>query len=61
MRCCAPGDWRVGMVWHTQGAGKSLTMAFCARRVIPQRFMHQTEFAGLQIAQAAMDQFAAGG
>ena len=23
-----PGDHRIGVVWHTQGAGKSLTMAF---------------------------------
>jgi type I restriction enzyme R subunit len=29
-----PGDRRVGVVWHTQGSGKSLTMAFYARRVI---------------------------
>ena len=30
----APGDHRVGVVWHTQGSGKSLTMAFYAGRVI---------------------------
>ncbi|TET55224.1 MAG: type I restriction endonuclease subunit R, partial [Anaerolineales bacterium] len=29
-----PGDQRVGVVWHTQGAGKSLSMAFYAGRVI---------------------------
>jgi type I restriction enzyme R subunit len=29
-----PGDRRVGVVWHTQGSGKSLTMAFFAGRVI---------------------------
>ena len=29
-----PGDRRVGVVWHTQGAGKSLTMAFYAGRLI---------------------------
>ncbi|MBM4046178.1 MAG: type I restriction endonuclease subunit R, partial [Planctomycetes bacterium] len=29
-----PGDRRVGVVWHTQGAGKSLTMAFYAGRII---------------------------
>ena len=29
-----PGDHRVGVVWHTQGAGKSLTMAFYAGRVV---------------------------
>ena len=26
----APGDRRIGVVWHTQGAGKSLSMAFYA-------------------------------
>ena len=26
-----PGDRRVGVVWHTQGSGKSLTMAFLRR------------------------------
>jgi|CXWL01.1.fsa_nt_gi type I restriction enzyme R subunit len=30
----AQGDRRVGVVWHTQGSGKSLTMAFYAGRVI---------------------------
>jgi type I restriction enzyme R subunit len=30
----APGDRRVGVVWHTQGSGKSLTMAFYAGRII---------------------------
>ncbi|HXH40080.1 MAG TPA: type I restriction endonuclease subunit R [Thermoanaerobaculia bacterium] len=29
-----PGDQRVGVVWHTQGSGKSLTMAFYAGRLI---------------------------
>jgi len=29
-----PGDRRIGVVWHTQGSGKSLTMAFFAGRVI---------------------------
>jgi type I restriction enzyme, R subunit len=29
-----PGDGRAGVVWHTQGSGKSLTMAFYAGRVI---------------------------
>jgi type I restriction enzyme, R subunit len=29
-----PGDRRVGVVWHTQGSGKSLTMAFYAGRII---------------------------
>ena len=30
----ATGDRRVGVVWHTQGSGKSLTMAFYAGRII---------------------------
>ncbi|HNQ64404.1 MAG TPA: type I restriction endonuclease subunit R [Smithella sp.] len=34
-----PGDKRVGVVWHTQGSGKSLTMAFYAGRVILHPFM----------------------
>jgi type I restriction enzyme R subunit len=29
-----PGDRRIGVVWHTQGSGKSLIMAFYAGRVI---------------------------
>jgi type I restriction enzyme R subunit len=35
-----PGDKRVGVVWHTQGSGKSLTMAFYAGRVILHPEMH---------------------
>ena len=34
LRDAQPGDRRVGVVWHTQGAGKSLTMAFYAGRVV---------------------------
>ncbi len=30
----APGDQRVGVVWHTQGSGKSLTMAFYAGAIV---------------------------
>jgi len=33
-RDARPGDRRVGVVWHTQGSGKSLTMAFYAGRVV---------------------------
>ena len=29
-----PGDRRVGVIWHTQGSGKSLTMAFYAGRIV---------------------------
>ena len=34
-----PGDRRIGVVWHTQGSGKSLTMAFFAGRVIREPAM----------------------
>src|SRR5437667_2781170 len=34
LRAALAGDRRVGVVWHTQGSGKSLTMAFYAGRVI---------------------------
>lgn len=33
------GDRKVGVVWHTQGSGKSLTMTFYAGRVIDARAM----------------------
>ena len=35
----APGDRRIGVVWHTQGSGKSLTMAFYAGAVIREPAM----------------------
>jgi len=34
-----PGDRRIGVVWHTQGSGKSLTMAFYAARIIREPAM----------------------
>ncbi len=34
-----PGDGRIGVVWHTQGSGKSLTMAFYAGRIIREPAM----------------------
>ena len=35
LQAAAPqGDKRVGVVWHTQGSGKSLTMAFYAGKII---------------------------
>ncbi len=33
------GDRRIGVVWHTQGSGKSLTMAFYAGRIIREHEM----------------------
>ena len=35
----SPGDRRIGVVWHTQGSGKSLTMAFYAGRMIRELAM----------------------
>jgi type I restriction enzyme R subunit len=34
-----PGDRRIGVVWHTQGSGKSLTMVFYAGRIIGEPAM----------------------
>jgi len=37
LRATAPnGDGRVGVVWHTQGSGKSLTMLFYAGKIIQE-------------------------
>lgn len=33
------GDKRAGVVWHTQGSGKSLTMAFYAGKIIQEESM----------------------
>ena len=35
----APGDRRIGVVWHTQGSGKSLTMAFYAGAIVRETAM----------------------
>ena len=35
----SPDDRRIGVVWHTQGSGKSLTMAFYAGRIIREPVM----------------------
>ena len=34
-----PGDHRIGVVWHTQGSGKSLTMAFYAGAIVREPAM----------------------
>ena len=34
-----PGDRRIGVVWHTQGSGKSLTMAFYAGAIVREQAM----------------------
>ncbi|MYA49669.1 MAG: type I restriction endonuclease subunit R [Chloroflexi bacterium] len=39
MRGGSPGDRRIGVIWHTQGSGKSLTMAFYAGAVIREPSM----------------------
>lgn len=36
----ATGDKRAGVVWHTQGSGKSLSMAFYAGKIIQHPDMH---------------------
>ena len=33
------GDRRIGVVWHTQGSGKSLTMAFYAGAIVREQAM----------------------
>ena len=38
-----PGDRRIGVVWHTQGSGKSLTMAFYAGAVIREPVMEEPD------------------
>ncbi len=35
----AEGDGRGGVIWHTQGSGKSLTMAFFAGKLIAERIL----------------------
>ena len=35
----ALGDRRIGVIWHTQGSGKSLSMAFYAGRIIREPAM----------------------
>jgi len=35
----AAGDRRIGVIWHTQGSGKSLTMAFYAGRLVTHASM----------------------
>ena len=36
---CPEGDRRIGVVWHTQGSGKSLSMAFYAGKIIQHTAM----------------------
>ncbi len=36
----ASGDQRAGVIWHTQGSGKSLTMAFYAGKIVRHPAMH---------------------
>ena len=35
----AGGDRRIGVIWHTQGSGKSLSMVFYARKLVLSRAM----------------------
>jgi type I restriction enzyme, R subunit len=36
----AAADGRIGIIWHTQGSGKSLTMAFYAGRLVQDAALH---------------------
>ncbi len=47
MRGGRPGDRRAGVVWHTQGSGKSLTMLFFAARAIREPAMQNPTLAVL--------------
>jgi type I site-specific restriction-modification system R (restriction) subunit len=40
------GDKKVGVVWHTQGSGKSLTMTFYSGKLIQQPEMENPTFVG---------------
>ena len=30
------GDRKIGVIWHTQGSGKSLSMVFFAGKLVPR-------------------------
>jgi len=42
-----PGDRRAGVVWHTQGSGKSFSMLLFAARVVRHPAMQSSSLAGL--------------
>jgi type I restriction enzyme R subunit len=44
------GDRRVGVIWHTQGSGKSLTMAFYAGKIIQHPDLENPPSLSLPIA-----------
>src|SRR5260370_26195040 len=52
----AAGDRRVGVVWHTQGSGKSLTLAFYAGRVILAPPMQNSTILGINERNELYDQ-----
>ena len=58
------GDGRVGVVWHTQGSGKSLTMLFYAGKIIQQQALHNPTLVVLtdrnDLDDQLFDQFALG-
>ncbi len=55
----ADGDRRVGVVWHTQGSGKSLTMAFYAGRDLEPQMENPTLVASLPTATISTTSFSA--
>src|SRR3990172_8982559 len=50
------GDRRIGVVWHTQGSGKSLTMAFYAGRIIREQAVANPTIGGLTDRKDLEDQ-----
>ncbi len=58
------GDGRVGVVWHTQGSGKSLTMLFYAGKIIQQQALKNPTVVVLtdrnDLDDQLFDQFALG-
>ncbi len=52
-----PGDRRIGVVWHTQGSGKSLTMAFYAGAIVRELAMANPTIVVLTDRNDLDDQF----
>jgi len=56
MRGGKPGDRRAGVVWHTQGCGKSLTMLLYAARIFREPAMRNPTLAVLSDRNDLNDQ-----
>jgi type I restriction enzyme, R subunit len=53
-----PGDRRAGVVWHTQGSGKSFTMLFFAARVIREPAMQNPTLVVLTLKHFFRERYA---